>query len=131
MHYANALGEIIQEHWGKIWRNPASYGIGQIYAERRDMVFRAIDNNQLVVEEDLSANYLQDEKTEQARTIKSTEKAKAGYSRALAGTALAYQQANSAFRAPPATSMIVANPYWTPSNDASYVAMRAPNGVYY
>ena len=31
----------------------------------------------------------------------------------------------------PATSTIVANPYWTPSNDASYVAMRAPNGVYY
>ena len=119
------------EHWPKIWRDQASYGIGQIVSERVDMVFRAIDNNQLVVEEDLSANYLQGEKTEQARAIKSTEEAKAGYQLALAGTALAYQQANAAFRAPPATSTIVANPYWTPSNDASYVAMRAPNGVYY
>ena len=48
----------------------------------------------------------------------------------IAATGRAIAQA-TAIAPPPATSMIVANPYWTPSNDASYVAMRAPNGVYY
>ena len=48
----------------------------------------------------------------------------------IAATGRAFAQA-TAIAPPPATSMIVANPYWTPSNDASYVAMRAPNGVYY
>ncbi len=48
----------------------------------------------------------------------------------IAATGRAFAQA-TAIAPPPATSMIVANPYWSPSNDASYVAMRAPNGVYY
>ncbi len=48
----------------------------------------------------------------------------------IAATGRAIARA-TAIAPPPATSMIVANPYWTPSNDASYVAMRTPNGVYY
>ncbi len=123
--YSNELGRISREHWARIWRDQASIGIGQVYGYRRDMVIRAADAGLLMGEEAFSSSYLENERQQQIKDREGLAVTHEAYIRALAGTALAYQQANAAFRAPAPTPMLVS----IPGHDG--LAMRAPNGVYY
>ena len=128
-HYSSELRNITREHWAKIWRDSASYGIGEIYKERVDMVFRAIDANQLMVEEALTPEYLEAEKKEQDRCRAAMPGLQAELNRAMQGSAAAYAQVYNGMRPPAQVSSIVPNPNWTPSNGAAYIAYRAPNGA--
>ncbi len=123
--YSNELGRISREHWARIWRDQASIGIGQVYGYRRDMVIRAADAGLLMGEEAFSSSYLENERQQQIKDREGLAVTHEAYIRALAGTALAYQQANAAFRAPAPTPMLVS----VPGRDG--LAIRAPNGVYY
>jgi len=122
--YSNEKRNVTRKHWGYIWENEADYGSGEIYAERVDMVFRAIDANQLKVEEALSPEYLAAEKERQAKSRANIPKLQAQANRALQGVNNARQAAMPRQVAPMQTGAIVTNNLWSPSNGANYIAYQ-------
>ncbi len=122
-HYSKELN-VSREHWGKICYDQASYGIGEIYSRRRDMVIEAADKDQLVIEEALPAEYLEAEKTEQDRCRANIPKLQAQATRALQGVNAARQAAMPRQLAPVQTGAIVTNNLWSPSNGANYIAYQ-------
>ena len=124
MHYSDELRKITRAHWEKIWRNPKDYGSGEIYGERIDVAFRAIDANQLMVEEALSPEYLAAEKERQAKSRANIPKLQAQANRALQGVNNARQAAMPRQVAPMQTGAIVTNNLWSPSNGANYIAYQ-------
>ncbi len=101
----------------------------RILAGQLKFLQKAVKEGKFFVEESADAEVIENQKGFDASQEYVRQNA-ARTAANIAATGRAFAQA-TAIAPPPATSMIVANPYWTPSNDASYVAMRAPNGVYY
>ena len=100
-----------------------------VMGEAYNMLRRAVEAGKYSAEDDATAKIYDDQRiyAESAEYVRQNA-ARTNANIAATGRAIARA---TAIAPPPVTSMIVANPYWTPSNDASYVTMRAPNGVYY
>ena len=123
------LREVAKSHWGNIWRDPASYGIGNIHGERYNILMRAVDAGQLMVEEALSPEYLENERLKNEESKRGLEEAPAGLARAQRAGAVILQQVYSGINNPMPARVVqpVPNPYYNGHNQA--LAFRQPNGM--